>query len=360
MRIDINDTQVMLRDSARDVFSRDRKLSSATERQDLWKTFADLGWIGAALPEELGGSGGSLLDAGVIAAEMGRGGAFGGFAETVAIGFALAEQASALSPSGETLLIDLLEGRIGLCFPLSLESDDSSGPPQSAVDPADSGTGNALAVVPFAPTVLILGLVDGNKLVLRTLNSASTRPVKSTTHNDAVLVSPVAGSNTNIGPLAEGADGRAIWLRAQLIYRCLAAIQLAGAGRRLVEVAIEYSRVRAQFGQLIGSFQAVQHAIVEEFAAVEASELIISKALTEVITPQFDPVAVHSAIAFAREAVWTVLMKSYDVLGGVGFMEEHPISQYTRSMLPMLASLGTAEQCESATAETVQKGCWLS
>jgi hypothetical protein len=41
-------------------------------------------------------------------------------------------------------------------------------------------------------------------------------------------------------------------------------------------------------------------------------------------------------------------------------MEEHPFSRYTRGLLPLLASLGTAEQCEEQAAETVRKGAWAS
>ena len=55
----------------------------------------------------------------------------------------------------------------------------------------------------------------------------------------------------------------------------------------------------------------------------------------------------------------SVLMKAYDILGGVGFIEEHPISLYTRGMVPIVTLLGSAQSCNEAVADTVRKGHWF-
>src|SRR5208282_3234118 len=109
-----------------------------------------------------------------------------------------------------------------------------------------------------------------------------------------------------------------------------------------------------------GSFQAVQHALAETLAASDAAELVTFKALAACDRgADSDDPMVLSAISFVREAVWSVLMKSYDVLGGVGYMEEHPFSRYVRGLVPMLASLGSAEQCDERASATVRKGAWV-
>ncbi|GAA4326935.1 acyl-CoA dehydrogenase family protein [Pigmentiphaga soli] len=352
MHIEISDTQEMLRDSARDFFRGNPKLVSAESRAAAWKQFADLGWLGVAVPETLGGVGGSLLDAGVLAAEMGRGGAFSGFAETVAISYALAEHADELNDAGRALFADVIEGKVGLGFPMSLQAEDPLS--HQAWGQAES---KRLVFSSFAPKTLIASLVDG-RFVLADGRDAQAREIATTARGDVRLLTTLTPGG--LSPLADGVDGARLWRRARLIYQCLAGMQLAGAGRTLVDVAIDYSRVRAQFGKLIGSFQAVQHAIVDEFSAIDGAELALCRALSAIAEPGGDALAGPAAVAFAREAVWTALMKSYDVLGGVGFMEEHPISRFTRDILPVLASLGTAETCESAVAQTVRKGCWLS
>jgi len=74
MIVIFGEMQTMLRDSARDVCEPWRGAAKlpAASIQAAWRQFGELGWTGVTLPEAQGGSGGSLLDAGVIALELGR------------------------------------------------------------------------------------------------------------------------------------------------------------------------------------------------------------------------------------------------------------------------------------------------
>ena len=352
MILDFDETQVSIRDAARDVCSP-KSAQASRNGAEVWQQFAELGWTGVALPEALGGSEGSLIDAGLIALEMGRGGLFHGFADTVALSVALAEAA----PGDTTiaaLLTEVAAGDTALAFALRIDADD----PLAAVTPGCKALG--LVAEPVARRTMIITLVDGDTPVLVTIDlaQASSRLVQTTTHEKDSQVD-LQASLANATTLLRGAAATRAWQRAVSAYRLLACTQLIGAARQFLDLAHDYSKVRQQFGKLIGSFQAVQHALAETLAATDGAEVLAFKALHWARASTEEPI-VNAAICFTRESVWTALMKSYDVLGGVGYMEEHPLSRYTRKLFPVLASLGSAEQCEANASVGVYKGAYLS
>ena len=103
MDLNLNEEQEMLRKMARDFFTneypktlvREMAVDEKGYTPELWKKLADLGWIGIALPEEYGGTGGSFLDLAVLLEEMGRACLMGPFFSTVVLGsFTILEAAS--------------------------------------------------------------------------------------------------------------------------------------------------------------------------------------------------------------------------------------------------------------------------
>ena len=363
MIVCFDETQEMLRDAARGVCGPDAGATKPlADRQQLWRRFAELGWTGVVLPEGFGGSEGSLVDAGIIAMEMGRGGLFYAYPETVALSFALARSAAAATPAVKKLLDGVAQGSMGLSLPLNLDPSDPIGPLRAAH--GDGISDRSILIEPgAADTVLVTLMEDAEpRLVAIPTTDAASRPLQAVTRSKDRLVDLRASAAKQNGTaLLRGAAAAATWEQARTAYRCLACAQLLGAGRQFLDMAVDYAGVRSQFGRLIGSFQAVQHAIVETLAAADAAELLTFKALRAIDGGAgCDDAVVASAISFTREAIWTVLMKSYDVLGGVGYMEEHPLSRYTRSLLPVLASLGPADVCDEQAGLAIRKGGYLS
>ncbi len=351
MIVQFDETQIMLRDTVSGLCAdlRGAPRLQQEKRAALWREFAELGWTGVALPERHGGSEGSLVDAGIIALELGRAGLYCGYPETVALATALADVEAA-----DELLAAAAGGRLSLAMALQLDSPD----PLGGIMP-DRPSPGLLTEAAAAETTLI-ELVAGDVPLLIALPSPVARSAMTTTRQaDRALDLASAAQGGSV--LLRGEAAVAAWSRAQAIFRCLASAELAGAGRQLLDMSIEYAGVRVQFGKPIGTFQAVQHALAETLAACEGAELATFKALSACdCGADSRDMTVCASIAFVREAVWAVLMKSYDVLGGVGYMEEHPFSRYVRGLLPLLASLGTAELCEEHAAETVRKGAWVA
>ncbi len=355
MILAFDETQTSIRDAARSVCSP-KSPDASRAGAEVWQQFAQMGWTGVVLSEGVGGSEGSLIDAGLIALEMGRGGLFHGFADTVALSLALAEHGPAGDARIAALLGKISAGNTALAFALRLDDND----PLGAVQPGTPAQG--LVSEPVADETLVLTLLDGPEAVLVAidLQQTASRKVQATMHGKDWLIDLGAAASQGT-VLLRGAAATRAWARALSAYRLLACTQLVGAARQFLDLADEYSRVRSQFGRVIGSFQAVQHALVETLAATDGAELLAFKALRAADHgAAFEEPLINAAIAFTRESVWTALMKSYDVLGGVGYMEDHPLSRYTRKLFPVLASLGCAEQCEENAGAGVRKGAYLS
>jgi alkylation response protein AidB-like acyl-CoA dehydrogenase len=110
------------------------------------------------------------------------------------------------------------------------------------------------------------------------------------------------------------------------------AAESVGVARRALEMTVEYVKVRSQFGQLIGSFQAVKHLCAEMFVQLEgaASALLFAQRGVD----QGDPVAARAALAVARthcgRIAFFIANEALHLHGGIGYTWEHPIQLYFR------------------------------
>lgn len=353
----LTDEQQMLRDVARSACAGYGAAALARDGVGIhWRRFAELGWTGVAVPESEGGLGGGLLDAGLIALEMGRGGVFSPYPASVAASFALGESGAARSDAASELLRHLAEGTsvAHLAVPAL-----GAGPP--AGPGAASGSVLVRSIGVAGETVVELHEGDPPTVLATPLELLVTRAVKTTRRGADLLATVPLGERLAAGTvLISGTAAREVWGRATAAHDCLASIQLVGSARGMHELAMGYVAVRAQFGHTIDHYQAVQHAMVDAFAGLEGAELLAYTALDMLDRGVMNHGVVTSAISYCRESVWNALMRTYDVFGGVAFMEEHAMSHYTRNMVPMLADLGPAERRFAAVADTVRTGGYLA
>jgi len=113
--------------------------------------------------------------------------------------------------------------------------------------------------------------------------------------------------------------------RALAIARVGCAAQLLGLAGRAMEDAVSYAKQREQYGQLIGSFQAVQHLCAEMLVDVETSRSVVygAAAVVEFADVREAQRAGAVAKAWTSEAALRVCETSIQVLGGIGITREH-------------------------------------
>ena len=119
------------------------------------------------------------------------------------------------------------------------------------------------------------------------------------------------------------------------------AAQLAGAARRDMEMAAEYAKMRVAFEQPIGSFQVIQHMLVDMLLAVDGVDLLTREAFWRMAQGLPASVQAAQAKSFASERCVVVARGSQQIHGGIGFMLEFDLQLWYRRICAWALRCGT-------------------
>jgi alkylation response protein AidB-like acyl-CoA dehydrogenase len=101
--------------------------------------------------------------------------------------------------------------------------------------------------------------------------------------------------------------------------------EMVGCAQRILEICVEYAKVREQSGRPIGAFQAVQHHCADVLRNVEGSRYILYNAAWKMQEGQECAADVAMAKAYANEACLRVARTGHQILGAISYCEEHPL-----------------------------------
>lgn len=369
MDFGLSEEQEQLRDQARDLLAREcptarvrKAMESASGFDtDLWRTFGEAGLLGVLVPEEWGGAGLTLLDAAVIAGEVGRAVAPGPFVAS-AVGAALALREAGARAQQRAWLPKLASGEAVATLAIAEPGEprfDACGIAGRARAAGASGyrlagekvfvdgaavadlwlvalrTGPARAAGAKAGGFAGVGLFA----VPRDADGAATEDLVSldeTRRTGELRLRDVKVAKDALLPRGEKALGRVIDACAIAI----AAESLGGAERAL-ELAADYVKVREQFGRPVGSFQAVQHLAAESVARIEpARALLWYAAWAWDARPKEAPLAAAMAKAACCDVYRAVSRTAIEMFGGIGFTWENDMHLYFKRALVNAAAFG--------------------
>ncbi len=305
----------------------------------LYAKMAELGWTGLIVPEKDGGLGLGVLDLALVLEELGRVVAPGPFLGTQLVTAALLRAGTAAQK--KRWLPRLIAGEVSGALAYLEESDrhDAAGITLKA-RAARGGyrlDGAKLFVpgVPGADLLVVAARTQagtgprGVSLFLVEANAPGVRAKPLETIDLTRRVGEVELRGVTVEKTALLGQAGAGWpLLARLLDLGavgIAADSLGGAARAL-ELAVEYSKVREQFGRKIGSFQALKHMAAEVAAEVEPARSLVWYAAYA-----FDrrpaEAARAAAIAKARlgEVYSLAVNRSVQMHGGIGFTWEHDL-----------------------------------
>jgi alkylation response protein AidB-like acyl-CoA dehydrogenase len=296
-----------------------------------WRAFAGLELLGLGVPEELHGSGGSLVELGLVLEEMGA-----ALTGTPFLATTLASQALAtLAPPDltRTWMDAIREGSCiaTLSLPVNLGRWDELETPVLAEHRGDgwvlTGVEPRVMFGHVAHVVVSMARTpDGPGLFLTETGQAGltatavptmdpTRPMASVTFEDATA--------TLVALCREGWQGDARRV-LDIAAAALAAEQLGGA-RRCLQDAVEYATVRFQHGQAIGSFQAIKHRCADVFIGCEAARSVGYHALSVASSGTGDLATAATVARIAATTAYTNAAEaSIQIHGAIGFTQEHP------------------------------------
>jgi 3-oxocholest-4-en-26-oyl-CoA dehydrogenase beta subunit len=293
----------------------------------LWRRMAELGWLGLAIPEEFGGSGGSALDMMLLVEEMGRAGLPGPFVTSAVVGTALVLSGGRHGPH-LGLLPAMAAGDCIVTLALMEASTDVD--PWTVTlgcDVPGQLTGVKLFVTDaHVATHLVVALRDGDLLLLPVDRPGIRRRPLDTLSGeksfevafDAVEVR----ADDRLGPAIGGTPSLPGALEAGALARTA---EMVGAAQRVLDLTVEHAKARVQGGRPIGGYQAIQHACADLVRDVDASRSLLYLAAWKLGVGLAAEADVATAKAYAGEACLTVARRAHQIFGAIGYCEEHPL-----------------------------------
>jgi alkylation response protein AidB-like acyl-CoA dehydrogenase len=341
MDFSLDDSQSVLQDSARAFLAQHFPLSALqalavdAPTPDLWAELAALGWAGLGVPETFGGVGGNTLDACLLVEQLGYACVPCPYIHSAVVStavlleFANADQKSQWLPSlasGEKRMAIALAESTGEFSPSSIHSTIDA-------DGYLHGEKCFAKDVAHADAVIVVAREgDAWSAVIVPREACKATPM-DTLSGEQLFGLSFAGvpidAEQRLGASGEGAGVLAVANASGALAR---AAELVGLAQRVLDICVEHISVREQSGQPIGAFQALQHSSADMLRDVEASRALVYRAACTV--GQSPPgtgaengidASVAMAKAYASTAALDVVRRGHQLMGAIGYCEEHPL-----------------------------------
>ena len=361
MDVTLNEDQSMLQDMTRR-FLEDRSPISALRKlvdggvtldRDVWRAAAELGWVALFVPEENGGIAESVqgvIDAAIVAEELGRVVFAGPFLSTSVMAFALAQAGS--QAQREAWLPGMVSGDTlaAWCF---AGAGVKAGAEPGGVKVSRSGDGfklDGLAAyveeAEAADVLLVTAVGDSGVsqfLLPAGIDGISIEPLETLDLGRRLANVRFDGVTVGAEALVGDADGAADQAERQLqVALALQCAETVGVTDRAFEFTLEWVNQRYAFGRPIGSFQALKHRLADHAAQLEGAKAAAAHAARSVQTGAPDAaIAISVAKSQCGRFATEIIRDCLQMHGGIGLTWDHDIHFYLRRAVSNEALWGT-------------------
>ncbi|MCY1647771.1 acyl-CoA dehydrogenase [Caulobacter sp. SL161] len=378
MNFDLSEEQQLLKDSAwrygadHGDFTAWRARVERGEAYDAasWRRMADLGWLMLNIPEDDGGLGAGPTETMVVAEAVGRYLMLEPFVSTGVIAPLLLTAATAGVRT--ELMAGVAEGKMVLSLAdaepngrfdlhrIATRADAVEGGFRLTGEKSHAldGGGADWFIIP-ARTAGADDSQDGVSLFLVPAQTSGLTVLRSRAmdnrHNAGLKLDGVVVPAVNlIGGLGEGFP----LLRDAVDHGVVARLaEAVGAMDAVREMTMEYLKTRKQFGQTLGSFQALQHRAVDMAIACEEARSMMYLAT---IALSGDPAERRKVIAAAKARVGQTSLyvgrQAVQLHGGVGFTEELAVAHYLKRLIMIDMAFGNADHHRAELAASLRPG----
>jgi alkylation response protein AidB-like acyl-CoA dehydrogenase len=342
---------------------RDLMKSEHGHSPELWEKMLSMGWMGLVFPEEHGGVGLSFVEQAVVLEEMGRALVPGIYFSTVLLaGLTLLEAAS--EEQKKRWLRPIVEGRLKATLAIT-EPGAASGQEFITVkaDRADGGyviNGTKL----FVPDAHVADLIIcaariGGGVGLFALDRKSEglgvtqlKSMDQTRRLYEVSFEQVrAPAGSLIGNTGRAWPGVERALTKAVIGLCA---EMVGGAARVLDMSVEYSKSRVQFGRPIGSFQAIQHKCADMLLLTESARSVVYAAACAASSNADNlPLMASIAKAYTSDAYAKVVGEAIQIHGGMGFTWENDVHLYFKRAKADEVSFGDASYHRERVARQI-------
>jgi alkylation response protein AidB-like acyl-CoA dehydrogenase len=366
MDIGFNEEQELLRDTARKFldsacttkFVRERMETAEAVTPAFWAQLAEQGWLGINFAEEDGGSGLGLTDLVVLMEEMGRAVMPGPYLATVLLGGGAIREAGSAAQRRE-YLPRIADGSLKAALAATEPNArwDASGVTLAARPERGgftlSGTKLFVSDAHLAGIIVVAArtrdgstMADGISLFAVPGGAAGLGVTLMPSIDETRKLCEVRFDNVAVAQEALLGELHQGWPALARVYDAAAvalAAEMCGGAQRVLEMTVEYAKLRETFGKPIGSYQGVKHKCADMLVEVENAKSLTYYAAWAVDEQQADaPLAVSMAKAYASDASRKVANAGIQLHGGIGMTWEHDLHLYMKRAKASEVAFGDA------------------
>jgi isovaleryl-CoA dehydrogenase len=334
----------------------------------IYKQMADLGWLGLTIPEEYGGSGGTMLDACLFMEETSRGLApIGGYSTTLIV--AGATRRFGTDEQKQKVLGGVAKGSVESIAMTEPESGSDVGSLTTEAVRSNGGY-----VINGQKVFISNARISDHVLVVcRTTKGENKHEGLSmifvpvgTDGMEMIPIDTMGGRETNTvyfndcevpseQLLGEQDHGWTQLMAGLNTERLILAATMLGIGQRAFDDALAYAKERRQFGRPIGSFQALQHRFADLATDLEAARLMTwwVASLNDEDPDRMLPKEASMVKLFVTETARRVALEGMQMMGGYGYSSEYDMERLVRSTLVSTIYGGTSEIQRGIIAKTL-------
>ena len=356
MNLDYNEEQIMLREqiskfceSEYDFYKREEVIKSDKHFDaEVWKLFADQGWLSMPFSEESGGLGFGPIELSILFEEFGKALVIEPYLATVVLSGTL------LDKSTYAEKIDLIDKISSGDMHISLgyaEADKGYDylSPSTSLDSDNILNGSKTLVLNGSNSKkLIISCMKDNEFNLIILDSDTDGvSINSFSTVDGQSCSEISFENVVVNDSNIVASGdEAINLLNETINLAVLCVSAEAVGcmESCYFKTLEYTKGREQFGQPISNFQVLQHRMVDMFIESELAKSLLIKAMLEVNNNSEEMYKHVSALkSYIGKSGKLSAKEAVQLHGGMGVSEEMMIGHYLKKMISIDALFGNAD-----------------
>ncbi len=342
-------------------FNTRNKVIASKEGFDrkIWKQFGELGWLGVSFPEDVGGFGGGPVETNIMMEAFGYGMLIEPYLATIVLaGNALAFGGS--NTQKENVLANVIAGQTLLALAFA---EEESGYTLANIKTKAEKSGDGFSI--SGAKVVVIGGAWADKIIVAARTSGGENDeqgislflvdtkASGVTVNAYKTMDGARGANIQFNKVSVSKDDlvgeldNGYQLLDQVIDYGISAscAEALGSMAAVFEKTLAYMKTREQFGVPIGSFQVIQHRMVDMFMAVESSRSMVMMVALKVAGGNVieRKKAVSAAKVYLGKNARYCAQEAVQLHGGIGMTEELDIGHYFRRLTLFCSLFGSTD-----------------
>ena len=355
MNLNYNEEQNMLREqiqkfceSEYDFYKREEIVKSDNDFDaNVWKLFAEQGWLSMPFSEDAGGLGFGPIELSILFEEFGKALVIEPYLSTVVLSGMLLDKSNYSEKNNLIEKICMGDMQVSLAYAEANKSYDYMEPNSTLENNLLNGTKTLVLNGANADKIITTCMSDKELKIIILDSNTSGLSINSFSTVDGQSCAEISFENVNVDDsniISVGDESKELLKETINIATLCICAEAVGCMESCYSKTLAYTKERDQFGQPISSFQVLQHRMVDMFIESELAKSLLIKAMLEVNNNSDDKFKHVSALkSYVGKSGKFSAQEAVQLHGGMGVSEEMMIGHYLKKMISIDALFGNAD-----------------